>query len=390
MKIQEIEISKIKENPYQTRIQIEKEPLKVLSRSILKRGLINPISVLKDGEQFIIISGHRRLRACKSLRWKKIPCIVKDRQKNKELIIDLVHENLVREDLTPLEKGISLKLLFSQIKNTKGEIPRMMSLINSIKNYRKRGYFPEHRAKHTQGLTDDDALAVQEIMKSLGISDNNAVTYLTILLLPKEIQKEICYKRQNGEFKEGISVKVGEQLARIKDTAYQYAVYERAKYGQMTIRHIQALVDDYVKKVENGEWKGFVRKSLSLGKVKDEMNNLNSLSLECMRLSKRITSFKVSSLLKLEATLEKTLFINVMSGLKKELEVLRNRINEKLAEKGFREVKKEIEFEVTLKQVERSKFEKRFTIPTSITKELNLPFSRNVIVKMKITGVKDE
>jgi len=282
-----------------------------------------------------------------------------------------------------------LKLLFSQIKNTKGEISRMMSLINSIKNYNKRGYFPEHKAKHTQGLTDDDALAVQEIMKSVGISDNNAVTYLTILLLPKEIQKEICYKRQNGEFKEGISVKVGEQLARVKDAEYQYAIYEKAKYGKMTIRHIQALVDDYVKKVENGEWKGFVKKSLSLGKVKDEMDNLNSLSLEVMRLSKRITSFKVSSLLKLEATLEKTLFISVMSALKKEIEVLRNRINEKLTEKGFREVKKEIEFEVTLKKVEGRRFEKRFTFPTSITKELNLPFSKNVIIKMKITGVKE-
>jgi len=54
-------------------------------------------------------------------------------------MIDLVHENLVREDLTPIEKGLSIKLLLSQIKGTKNDVDRMCYIIQCLKNYENRG-----------------------------------------------------------------------------------------------------------------------------------------------------------------------------------------------------------------------------------------------------------
>lgn len=387
MKIEEIEVSKIKDNPYQTRSVIEKEPLKVLTRSILKRGLINPISVLKDGENYIVISGHRRLKAYRNLKWKIIPAIVKDREKNKELIIDLVHENLVRVDLTPIEKAESLKLLFSEIKGTRGELERMFTLINSWKNYKRRGYVPEHKKERTQGFKDEDTFLLGDTLKSVGISENNAYSYLNLLRLPKYIQKEVAYKRQNGEWKEGISTRVAEQLSRIKDVEYQKAIFERAKRTDFTSAHIRALVDDYVQKVERGEWKGYSKKVLGAGKIKDSLKALEKLSDDCGIIAGRIASFRVTTLLKLEATLEKNLFVAKVKRLKNEIEVLRNLIDEKLNERGFRKIKKNYQFEIKLRNGRSSdKYERRFTFPTYATKEMNLPNS-DILLKLKVIRV---
>ena len=52
MKIQEIQLNKIKENPNQTRKNLDETKLKILAKSIRERGLYNPITLLKDLEEF--------------------------------------------------------------------------------------------------------------------------------------------------------------------------------------------------------------------------------------------------------------------------------------------------------------------------------------------------
>ena len=389
MQIQEIEVSKIRDNPYQTRKEIAKEPLKVLVRSIIKRGLINPITILKQDDFYYIVNGHRRFEAIKSLKFKTIPCIVKLRNKNNELMFDLVHENLVRVDLNPIEKGESIKLLFSQIKNTNNDIDRMLSLINAVKNYNKRGVFPKYSKERTKGLTIDDGIMVQDILKSIGVSENNAYMYLTLLKLPRYIQNKVCYKRQSGEFKEGLSVKIAEQLTRVKDSTYQKYIFERAVNNSIKGRQVQALADDFVRKVEEGKWEGFVKNNSSSHKTKDDLKLLKELSEECASVSRKVVSFRTNSFLKLDFTLEKNLFVSYMKGLKKEIDLLRNNINEKLADRGFRKINKDFEFQIKIKKGRvSSKYERRFVFPTEITKELSLSKKTNVLT-IKVVGVEE-
>ena len=80
MKIEEIEISKLKPATYNPR-QISTKQYNDLKKSIERFGLVDPIIVNKDNT---VIGGHQRLKIIKSLGEKTIGCIVLDLNKEKE------------------------------------------------------------------------------------------------------------------------------------------------------------------------------------------------------------------------------------------------------------------------------------------------------------------
>ncbi len=386
MEIKEVEIKKIVNNPYQTREFIEEEPLKVLITSIRERGLINPITVLKEKENFVIVSGHRRFEAFKKMRKKTIPAIVKKRNINNDLLVDLVHENLIREDLNPVEKAKSIKLLLSQIKSTRNDLSRMKTLINLLKNYKKRGYIPEHKRKQTEGFEDNDIFRLDKILKSLGISENTVITYLVVLELPIHVRKCLRLNKRSISNEGKITVKQAEQLVRVKDPRYQEYLFGRAMEGA-TVKAIQANANLYIQKTERGEWKDFVKpKHNSLGKFKDDLKKLENLSEEARKLSARISSFRVDTLIKIDETLEKEEFISSSLDLKRQLELLLNRINEKLIDKGHKPVKEKIEsFEIVV-SLAGGKKHFRYTLPMKIAKKLGLSKDKKEFLKLKIIG----
>lgn len=390
MKIEEIEITKIKPNPFQTRVEMKKEPMSALIQSILQRGLINPISVLKDGEEFIVISGHRRLNACKSLKWKTIPAIVKERQLNNELIIDLVHENLVREDLTPIEKGLSIRLLLSQIKGTKNDIDRMCYIIQCLKNYENRGRQREFKLREYEGFQENDIFVVKKILREINITENTAVIYLQILKLPKYIQKELSFKKRGFVTEGKISISQAEQLVRVDDRDYQKYLFERAIKGT-NAKRLQALINEYKLKLERGEWKGFTKKTFNgMCKIKDKMDKLEEISDICKKLSAKLRSFSIDTLIQLEETMEKEEFVISMKELKKELSLLGWRIDEKLITKGYHKINKDITpFEIDVHRQSKSRSDMRFTFPMEIVRELNIPRGKSFKLKLKVVEVKD-
>lgn len=389
MKVQEILISKIESNPYQTRDNIELEPLKVLTKSIRERGLFSPITVLKNGHEFIVVSGHRRLAAFKRLRKKTIPAFVKDRKDDKALIVDLVHENLIREDLMPLEKANSIRLLLSQIPSTRDDPERMYTLINMLKNWKRRGYFPEHQKERTEGFDENDIFRVSSTLKSIGMSENMAVGYLMILRLPKHMAQEVVFNARGLKVRGKIVLKAAEQLARIKDVKYRDHLYQKAADGA-SVRIIQALCNLHIEKVEKGEWKGYTKRYHGCGKFKDDIKVMQSLQEDVGKVSRRIVSFKVDTLLKLEETLESEDFVSHMTGLKKELDLLLNRVNQKLEDKGYKEIKdpsKIPSFEVSVKK-SIAKKNYRFTFPSSIAKKLDLSETEANFIKLKIDSIR--
>ena len=96
----------------QTRIYAslsQQESIDELSRSIKKHGLLQPIIVRPINRGFEIVAGHRRFQACKLLRWKTIPAMVKDVSDKDAFEIQLV-ENIQRRTLDPIEEAHAFKL----------------------------------------------------------------------------------------------------------------------------------------------------------------------------------------------------------------------------------------------------------------------------------------
>jgi ParB family chromosome partitioning protein len=79
--------------------------------------VLTPIIVrdLKDGS-YEIISGHRRVEACRRLNIETIPCIVKELTRE-EAIIVLVDLNLQRDEILPSEKAFAYKMKMDALKN---------------------------------------------------------------------------------------------------------------------------------------------------------------------------------------------------------------------------------------------------------------------------------
>lgn len=102
--IQDLELDKIVPNRYQPRREFSEDSIKELAETLDKDGLLQPIVVREDGDQYEIIAGERRYRAAKSLGWETIPAIVKNMDDDQAASLALI-ENLQREDLNPIDEA---------------------------------------------------------------------------------------------------------------------------------------------------------------------------------------------------------------------------------------------------------------------------------------------
>ena len=120
--INDIELSEISVNPFQPRSNFSNSSLKELSISIKNIGIIQPITVRKiEKNKYQLISGERRLRACKEIGLKNIPAFVRKANDQDSLEMALV-ENIHRQDLDAIEIAISYQRLIEEINLTQEEL----------------------------------------------------------------------------------------------------------------------------------------------------------------------------------------------------------------------------------------------------------------------------
>lgn len=100
-------------HPYKV---IDNEDMQSLVESIKSQGILNPITVrpLENGD-YEIVSGHRRVFACKKLGFEFIPAFVKEMTRE-EAIIVMTDSNLHRDRLLPSEKAFAYKMKLDAIK----------------------------------------------------------------------------------------------------------------------------------------------------------------------------------------------------------------------------------------------------------------------------------
>jgi ParB family chromosome partitioning protein len=124
--ILQLDISLIKPNPYQPRKVFDKQKLQELSNSIKQHGLLQPITVTRDGNNFILIAGERRLKASELAGLNTINATVLDVEDNKLRELALI-ENIQRDDLNIIELAYSYAGLINDHGLTHDELAKMVS-----------------------------------------------------------------------------------------------------------------------------------------------------------------------------------------------------------------------------------------------------------------------
>ena len=134
--IQLLELSQIQLNPNQPRTQFSEENLQELARSIESLGIIQPITVrIKNSTDYEIVSGERRYRAAKVAGLSKLPAYIREANDQELLEMALV-ENIQREDLDPIEIGMSYQRLLEEIGLTQDKLSeRVGKKRSTISNY---------------------------------------------------------------------------------------------------------------------------------------------------------------------------------------------------------------------------------------------------------------
>ncbi|MDH5716872.1 MAG: ParB/RepB/Spo0J family partition protein [Spirochaetia bacterium] len=116
--ILDIKVDLIRANPNNPRKKFDTSAIEELSKTIKEHGLLQPILVTEKDNVYTVISGERRLRACRILNLEKIPCIIKnDISEEKNIQISLI-ENIQREQLDPIEEANVYKDLLDKYNFT--------------------------------------------------------------------------------------------------------------------------------------------------------------------------------------------------------------------------------------------------------------------------------
>ena len=152
--VNKIDISKISPNKQQPRKNFEEKEIQELSSSIKAQGLIQPIVVRDiDNDNYEIIAGERRWRACQLAGLHSVDCVVIQTSEEKVFELALI-ENIQRQDLNVVEEA---------------------------KAYKK--------------LIETNSIKTEELSKKIGKSSSHVSNLIRILELDEEIHSMIISKK---------------------------------------------------------------------------------------------------------------------------------------------------------------------------------------------------
>lgn len=188
-----IPLDAIDPNPGQPRTQFDDEALEELAASIRELGVIQPVTLRqKTDGRYEIISGERRFRAARLAGLSEIPAFIRSAGDSEILEMALV-ENIQREDLNPLDVGLSLKRLLEEF-----------------------------------------SLTQEQLARRIGKQRSTLANFVRLLKLPPEIQKGL---RENL-----ISMGHARALINVPDEKHQIKIYRKALAEGLSVRQVEDLV----------------------------------------------------------------------------------------------------------------------------------------------------
>ncbi len=179
----------IKPGPWQPRKIFDKDELESLSNSIKKQGIIQPV-ILKSNNtiknQYFIVAGERRWRACQLAKIHEIPAIIRD-DINEDKISELsLVENIQRSELNPIEEALGYQSLINNYNYTQEDISKAVGKSRSYIGNIIRLLSLSDKAKE---LLLQKKLTIGQVRPLIGHKD--ADIYLDIILKNKLNSRDI-------------------------------------------------------------------------------------------------------------------------------------------------------------------------------------------------------
>lgn len=174
-KVEWIELTSIRPNPYQPRRHFDEDALKELAASIALSGVLQPIILRQSSVKgYEIIAGERRFRASKLAGKDRIPAIV--RELDEEVMMQMaIVENLQREDLTSLEEAEAYNMMMDKLSMTQEMVAEKLGKSRSyIANHLRLLSLPEE----VKQMVQEGALSNGQARTLLGLKDKVKITKL--------------------------------------------------------------------------------------------------------------------------------------------------------------------------------------------------------------------
>lgn len=150
------------------RAKMNMQALEELANSIRQRGILNPIEVYPtDDDRYSVVHGDRRYLAAKRAGLTLLPCIVTEEEMN-EVLMDRMHENLYREDLSPIEEGIYFAYLQNNQAKTAEDIAKM---IGKSKSYIEQRLWTRNWSDDIKQKLDTGQINFAQARELAGIKD---------------------------------------------------------------------------------------------------------------------------------------------------------------------------------------------------------------------------
>ena len=189
----------IKPGPWQPRKIFDKDELESLSNSIKKQGVIQPV-ILKSNDtiknQYFIVAGERRWRACQLAKIHEIPAIIRD-DINEDKIAELsLVENIQRSELNPIEEAEGYQSLLINYNYTQEDISKAVGKSRSYIGNIIRLLSLSDKAKE---LLLQKKLTIGQVRPLIGHKD--ADIYLDIILKNKLNSRDIEKLLKNRNIK---------------------------------------------------------------------------------------------------------------------------------------------------------------------------------------------
>lgn len=184
----EIEIGRIRPNPAQPRTNFDDQAIAELAESIAERGVLQPILLRPDGDDYQLVAGERRWRAAQRARLHSIPAIVRDLDDSASAEIALI-ENVQRKDLNAIEEADGYKQLIDRYGHTQDDVAklvhksrshianllRLLDLPSGVRELLLRNDISMGHARAIATAPDPDSLAREIVEKGLSVRQAEAL-----------------------------------------------------------------------------------------------------------------------------------------------------------------------------------------------------------------------
>ncbi|WP_294283641.1 ParB/RepB/Spo0J family partition protein [uncultured Chryseobacterium sp.] len=242
--IVEIALDDIYPNSTQPRTYFDEKALNELAQSIKNLGVIQPITLRKDGEKFEIISGERRYRASKLAGLESIPAYIR-LVNDQELLEMALVENIQREDLDAIEIALTYQRLMEEIGLTQENLShrvgkdrstitnsiRLLRLNPDIQNAIRSG---EISAGHGRAIISLESEEHQQILFELIIKEKLNVRQAEQAATALKNPKSPAAKRAKAELSNNYK-RAQKTIADILDVKVEIKAAPNGKKGKIVL-----------------------------------------------------------------------------------------------------------------------------------------------------------